>query len=165
MIFTLRLKTIATMATLAAANTVLAQEAPNYSRDVAPILQAKCASCHNPEGIGPMPLLTYEQVRPFALLIKDRTSKRIMPPWHLDPTVGIQEFKNDMSLTEEQIDTIGAWADAGAPEGDRADLPVPHGDCYRWRVAVRRTDGSAGFNYSFQALRRNCQRPGSVVDA
>ena len=125
MIFTLRLKTIATMTALAAANTALAQEAPNYSRDVAPILQAKCASCHNPEGIGPMPLLTYEQVRPFAPLIKDRTSKRIMPPWHLDPTVGIQEFKNDMSLTEEQIDTIGAWADAGAPEGDRADLPVP----------------------------------------
>ncbi|MCH1598939.1 MAG: cytochrome c, partial [Pseudomonadales bacterium] len=104
---------------------LLAQEAPTYSRDVAPILQEKCATCHNPEGIGPMPLLNYEQVKPFALLIKDRTGKRVMPPWHLDPTVGIQQFKNDASLSDEQIATIAAWADAGAPEGNPADLPPP----------------------------------------
>lgn len=103
----------------------LAQESPTYSRDVAPILQEKCATCHNPEGIGPMPLLNYSQVRPFAALIKDRTSNRIMPPWHLDPTVGIQQFKNDASLSDDQIATIAAWADAGAPEGDPADLPPP----------------------------------------
>jgi hypothetical protein len=120
-----RWKILTSVVALAAANTVLAQEAPTYSRDVAPILQDKCASCHNPEGIGPMPLLTYEQVRPFALLIKDRTTKRIMPPWHLDPNVGIQEFKNDMSLSEQEITTLSVWADAGAPEGDRADLPAP----------------------------------------
>ena len=120
-----RWKILTSVVALAAANTVLAQEAPTYSRDVAPILQDKCASCHNPEGIGPMPLLTYEQVRPFALLIKDRTTKRIMPPWHLDPNVGIQEFKNDMSLSEQEITTLSIWADAGAPEGDRADLPAP----------------------------------------
>ena len=116
---------LASVMAFAAANTVFSQEAPTYSRDVAPILQDKCASCHNPEGIGPMPLLTYEQVRPFALLIKDRTTKRIMPPWHLDPNVGIQEFKNDMSLSEQEITTLSVWADAGAPEGDRADLPAP----------------------------------------
>jgi hypothetical protein len=120
-----RWKILVSVVALAAANTVFAQEAPTYSRDVAPILQDKCASCHNPEGIGPMPLLTYEQVRPFALLIKDRTTKRIMPPWHLDPNVGIQEFKNDMSLSEQEITTLSVWADAGAPEGDRADLPAP----------------------------------------
>ena len=120
-----RWKTLASIVAFAATNTVLAQEAPTYSRDVAPILQDKCASCHNPEGIGPMPLLTYEQVQPFALLIKDRTAKRIMPPWHLDPNVGIQEFKNDMSLSEQEITTLSVWADAGAPEGDRADLPAP----------------------------------------
>lgn len=119
-----RWKILASVLAFAAANTVFAQEAPTYSRDVAPILQDKCASCHNPEGIGPMPLLTYEQVRPFALLIKDRTTKRIMPPWHLDPNVGIQEFKNDMSLSEQEITTLSVWADAGAPEGDRADLPA-----------------------------------------
>jgi hypothetical protein len=120
-----RWKILVSVVALAAANTVFAQEAPTYSRDVAPILQDKCASCHNPEGIGPMPLLTYEQVRPFALLIKDRTTKRIMPPWHLDPNVGIQEFKNDMSLSEQEITTLSVWADAGAPEGNRADLPAP----------------------------------------
>ena len=120
-----RWKILVSVVALAAANTVFAQEAPTYSRDVAPILQDKCASCHNPEGIGPMPLLTYEQVRPFALLIKDRTTKRIMPPWHLDPNVGIQEFKNDMSLSEQEINTLSIWADAGAPEGDRVDLPAP----------------------------------------
>ena len=120
-----RWKILVSVVALAAANTVFAQEAPTYSRDVAPILQDKCASCHNPEGIGPMPLLTYEQVRPFAMLIKDRTTKRIMPPWHLDPNVGIQEFKNDMSLSEQEITTLSVWVDAGAPEGDRADLPAP----------------------------------------
>ena len=103
----------------------IAEEPPTYSREVAPILQEKCASCHNPEGIGPMPLLNYDQVKPFATLIKDRTSKRIMPPWHLDPTVGIQQFKNDASLSDEQIAIIGAWVDAGAPQGNPADLPPP----------------------------------------
>ena len=102
-----------------------AQDTPTYSRDIAPILQQKCQSCHNPEGIGPMPLMDYQQVRPFAALIQDRTSKRIMPPWHLDKTIGIQQFKNDASLSDEQIAMIGAWVEAGAPEGDPADLPAP----------------------------------------
>jgi len=96
-----------------------------YSRDIAPILQQKCATCHNPEGIGPMPLLSYQQVKPFAALIKDRTSKRIMPPWHIDTTTGIQEFKNDASLSDEQIAIISAWVDSGAPEGNPAHLPTP----------------------------------------
>ncbi len=99
--------------------------APTFSKDIAPILQEKCQTCHNPEGIGPMPLMTYGQVKPFAALIKDRTVKRIMPPWHNDPTTGIQKFKNDASLSEEQIALISAWVDAQAPEGDPADLPAP----------------------------------------
>lgn len=109
----------------------------SYSKDIAPILQEKCQSCHNPEGIGPMSLMNYQQVKPFAALIKDRTSKRIMPPWHNDPTTGIQQFKNDASLSEEQIASIGNWVDAGAPEGDPADLPapitLPHGGA--WHLA------------------------------
>ena len=72
-----------------------------------------------------MPLMTYDQVRPFATLIHDRTSKRIMPPWHVDPGIGIQQFKNDASLSNVQIDTIEAWVEAGAPEGNPADLPAP----------------------------------------
>ena len=92
-----------------------AQENPTYSKDIAPILQDKCASCHNPEGIGPMPLQSYEQVKPFAALIHDRTSKRIMPPWHIDTGIGIQSFKNDASLNDEQIDLIERWFLAGSP--------------------------------------------------
>ena len=103
----------------------LAQEMPTYSKDIAPILQEKCASCHNPEGIGPMPLQNYEQVEPFAALIHDRTSKRIMPPWHIDTGIGIQSFKNDASLSDDQINIIEDWFLAGAPEGNQADLPAP----------------------------------------
>ncbi len=110
---------------LAFALPALAQDAPTYSRDVAPILQQKCQSCHNPNGIGPMPLMNYGQVRPFAALIQDRTSKRIMPPWHLDPTIGIQGYKNDNSLSDKQIAMITAWVEAGSLEGSPADLPVP----------------------------------------
>ena len=102
-----------------------AQDGLTYSRDIAPILQEKCVACHNPEGIGPMPLLNFQQVQPFAMLIKDRTSKRIMPPWHADPTIGIQQFKNDASLSDAQIAAISEWVDVGAPEGDPADLPPP----------------------------------------
>ena len=103
----------------------LAQENPTYSKDIAPILQDKCAYCHNPEGIGPMPLQSYEQVKPFAALIHDRTSKRIMPPWHIDTGIGIQSFKNDASLNDEQIDLIERWFLAGSPEGNPEDLPAP----------------------------------------
>ncbi len=102
-----------------------AQEIPTYSKDVAPILQEKCAYCHNPEGIGPMPLQNYEQVKPFAALIHDRTSKRIMPPWHIDTGIGIQNFKNDASLSDFQIDTIEAWVVGGAIEGNPNELPEP----------------------------------------
>jgi len=98
---------------------------PNYAKDVAPILQRACQQCHNPEGIGPMPLMTYEQVKPFAALIKDRTGKRIMPPWHLDPYVGIQGFKNENYLTDQEIALVANWVDQGAPEGNPADLPAP----------------------------------------
>ena len=96
-----------------------------FARDVAPILQQKCQTCHRPGTVAPMSLLTYEDARPWARAIKDRVSQRIMPPWPLDTTIGIQEFKNDISLTDEQITTIVQWVDAGAPRGDPADLPPP----------------------------------------
>lgn len=98
---------------------------PTFSRDVAPILQRSCQHCHQPTGIGPMSLLTYRQVRPWARSIKERVERRLMPPWHIDTTVGIQDFKNDISLTADEISTVGRWVDAGAPEGDPADLPAP----------------------------------------
>jgi hypothetical protein len=94
-----------------------------FSKDVAPILQAKCQSCHQPNSIAPMSLITFKEARPWARSIRERVSTRQMPPWHIDPSVGVQKFKNDMSLTQQQIDTIVKWVDAGAPEGDPKDLP------------------------------------------
>ena len=102
-----------------------ADAAPTFSRDVAPILQRSCQHCHQPAGIAPMSLLEYREARPWARSIRDRVERRLMPPWHLDPTVGIQDYKNDVSLTPDEIGTIVRWVDAGAPEGDPADLPEP----------------------------------------
>ncbi len=90
-----------------------------FSKDVAPIFQAKCQSCHEPGSIAPMSLVTYEDARPWARSIKARVAARQMPPWHIDRSVGVQKFKNDMSLTDEQIDTIVAWVDQGAPRATR----------------------------------------------
>src|SRR5688572_861162 len=89
-----------------------------FARDVAPILQQNCQICHQKGSIGPMPLTTYEEVKPFAALIRQRVSTRTMPPWHMDPSVGIKDFKNDISLSDEEIKTIVAWAEGGAPLGN-----------------------------------------------
>ena len=102
-----------------------ADRTPTFSRDVAPILQRSCQHCHQPTGVAPMSLLTYREARPWARSIRDRVERRLMPPWHLDTTVGIQHYKNDISLTDAEIDTVVQWVDAGAPEGDPADLPEP----------------------------------------
>src|SRR5688572_1499361 len=104
---------------------VTANAPVTFARDVAPILQQKCQVCHRPGSIAPMSLITYEEVKPFGTLIKQRVSSRVMPPWHIDKTVGIQEFKNDRSLTDEQIKTIVKWVDGGMPLGNPKDLPAP----------------------------------------
>jgi hypothetical protein len=96
-----------------------------FSKDIAPIFQAKCQECHQPNSIAPMSLISYQETRPWARAIKDRVARRQMPPWHIDPSVGVTQFKNDMSLSEAQIDTIVRWVDAGAPQGDPKDLPPP----------------------------------------
>jgi hypothetical protein len=96
---------------------------PTFTKDVAPIFQAKCEACHRPESIAPMSLRTYEESRPWARSIKTRVASRQMPPWHLDRTVGIQHFENDRSLSDQQIDTIVRWVDGGAPKGDPKDMP------------------------------------------
>ena len=102
-----------------------AARTPVFTKDVAPILQEKCQACHRPGYIAPMPLLTYEQTRPWARAIRERVITRQMPPWHIDKTVGIQDFKNDRSLSDAQIDAIVRWVDAGAPQGDMKDMPAP----------------------------------------
>src|SRR5258708_36128183 len=96
-----------------------------FTKDVAPIFQDKCESCHRPDSIAPMSLVTYQEVRPWAQSIASRIKARQMPPWHLDKTIGIQKFKNDRSLSDEQIDTVLQWVAAGAPMSDPKDIPAP----------------------------------------
>jgi hypothetical protein len=96
---------------------------PVFTKDVAPIFQEKCQACHRPGYIAPMSLVTFEEARPWARSIKARVLARQMPPWHIDPSVGIQRFENDRSLSEEEIDTIVRWVDAGSPKGDSKDMP------------------------------------------
>jgi mono/diheme cytochrome c family protein len=96
-----------------------------FSKDVAPIFQAKCQECHQPGSIAPMSLITFQEARPWARSIKERVATRQMPPWHIDRSVGVQKFKNDMSLTDDQVDTIVRWVDGGALQGDPKDMPPP----------------------------------------
>ncbi len=98
---------------------------PTFTKDVAPIFQKKCESCHRPDSIAPMSLQTYQEARPWARSIRDRVASRNMPPWHIDPAVGIQHYKGDRSLTQKELDTIVAWASNGAPQGNPADMPPP----------------------------------------
>src|ERR687892_1161654 len=100
-------------------------KAPTFTKDVAPIFQAKCEACHRTDSMAPMSLVTYQDARPWAKSIRARVTARQMPPWHIDRNVGIQEFKNNRSLTDAEIDTITRWVDAGAPMGDPKDMPSP----------------------------------------
>ena len=98
---------------------------PTFNKDVAPIVFDNCVSCHRPNQIAPMSLMSYQEVRPWARAIKNKVVKREMPPWFADPRFG--EFRNDPRLTDEQIKTIATWADAGAPQGETplvAELPT-----------------------------------------
>ena len=99
--------------------------AVTFAKDVAPILQRSCQNCHRPDSVAPMSLLTYEEARPWARAIKDKTALREMPPWFIDKTIGIQHYKDDISLSDEEIAVMAAWADNGAPRGNPSDLPAP----------------------------------------
>ncbi|TDI24081.1 MAG: cytochrome c [Acidobacteria bacterium] len=100
-----------------------------FTKDIAPILQRSCQSCHRAGGGAPMPLTTFQEVRPWARSIKLRTSIRdrmgAMPPFFLEKDIGILRFKNDTSLSDEELAKIQAWVDNGAPRGDPADMPPP----------------------------------------
>jgi hypothetical protein len=108
---------------LGAQSTPAGANGPTYSHDVAAILYKNCTTCHRPGEIGPMSLLTYKDVRPWAKSIASRVATGTMPPWHADPATG--EFLNDRRLTAPEKDTIAQWVAAGAPEGDPGDLPDP----------------------------------------
>ena len=101
-----------------------------FNKDVAPIMQRSCQSCHRPGSIAPMSLLTYEEVRPWARSIKDKVSRPDndpdrMPPWFIEKDIGIRNFKEDISLSPAEVATIGAWVDGGAQRGAPGDLPPP----------------------------------------
>jgi mono/diheme cytochrome c family protein len=98
-----------------------------FTRDIAPILQRSCQECHHADGVAPMSLVTYEEVRPWARAMKARTALRsqrgAMPPFFVERNIGIQKFKHDPSLSEEEIAKVAKWADSGAPRGNPADMP------------------------------------------
>ena len=96
-----------------------------FTKDVAPILQRSCQECHRTGSIAPMSLLTYEETRPWARSIREKVVTRAMPPWYVDKNIGVQGFKYDYSLSDDEIATVAAWVDAGAPQGNPEDLPPP----------------------------------------
>jgi len=108
---------------LAMAAAAFAATPATFNKDVLPILQKNCQTCHRPGEVAPMSLLTYKDARPWAKAIKAAVSTRKMPPWTADPHYG--HFSNDRHLTDEQIATVAAWADNGAVEGDEKDSPAP----------------------------------------
>ena len=115
------------------------ERALTFTRDIAPILQQKCQVCHRPGSIAPTSLLSYDEVKRSAPRMRTRILAREMPPWHIDRTVGIQRFKNDPSLSDEQIETIVRWIDEGMPEGQPGDMPPPirWPDASVWQLAGR----------------------------
>ena len=113
------------LSALVSGTCVIAAELPTvtFNKDVLPILQKHCQTCHRPGNIAPMSFLTYQSTRPWAKAMKAAVAGRKMPPWFADPRFG--HFSNDRSLKQGEIDVIAKWADSGAPEGDAKDAPPP----------------------------------------
>jgi hypothetical protein len=115
---------------LAAAATIPSQ--PTFYKNVLPVMQNRCQECHRPGEAAPMSFLTYKEVRPWAKAIREAVITRKMPPWPADPHFG--KFSNDRSLSREEIDTLVAWADGGAREGDPSDAPKPAQFAEGWGI-------------------------------
>jgi hypothetical protein len=138
----INIRGLAALIMLGATSLVLAQtqvkapDQPTFAKDVAPVLQRACQNCHRPGNIGPMSLLTYQDVRPWARSIKQQVVQRNMPPWYIDRAVGIRHFKNDPSLSDQEISMISKWVDSGAPMGNESDMPPPRkfDDNDRWHI-------------------------------
>ncbi len=115
-------------------------EQVTFTKDIAPILQRSCQKCHRPDGLAPMSLLTYEDVRPWARSIKYRTGLRdksdAMPPWYIEKDIGIQAYKGDISLSDDEVAKVASWVDNGAPRGNPVDMPPPliFADASLWEI-------------------------------
>lgn len=122
---------------------VFAQSEPiTFHKDIEPILQRSCQNCHREGGVGPMPLVTYEQVAPFAGLIEYKTGLRdragAMPPWYMEKDIGIQDYKYDPSLDDDEIAALSTWARSGTPKGEVSDAPKPlvFDDSIKWTAGL-----------------------------
>jgi len=109
-----------------------AAETVTFTKDVAPIFQKHCMSCHRQGEIAPMSLMSYKEVRPWAKAIREKVATREMPPWHADPRYG--KWHNDRRLAQSDIDTIVAWVNGGAKEGDMKDLPPAPKFAEGWQI-------------------------------
>ena len=107
-------------------------QTPTYSKDVAPVLFARCATCHHPGGAGPFSVLTYADVKPKATLIAAATKSRYMPPWKAEPVPG--GFVGQTRLTDEEISLLQRWVDGGAVEGNPRDLPAAPRIEHGWQL-------------------------------
>src|SRR4029434_3387530 len=123
---------IAVLGSLMCASTLAAADAPTFYKDVLPILQANCQTCHRPGEVAPMSLVTYEQARPWARAIKTATACGQIPRWCADPTYGY--FANQRRLSDRDIATLAAWADNGATAGDPSTAPAPLTFERRWEI-------------------------------
>src|ERR1700729_3556118 len=119
----LQLAVVALTATAPHAQSGAPPTPPTFTKDVAPILQKNCQTCHRPGEGGPFPLITYDQIKPMAPSIKRVVSQKVMPPWFADPKYG--HFVNDRSLSQKDIATLVQWVNGGAVEGDPKDMPPP----------------------------------------
>src|SRR6267142_1412362 len=108
---------------------------PTFTKDVAPILQKHCQTCHRPGEAAPFSMLTYEDTLPWARMIKMVVTKKIMPPWYADPRYG--HFANERSLSADEIRTLVTWVNGGAQKGASEDMPVPVKDFVQgWGISA-----------------------------
>jgi hypothetical protein len=119
------------LGTVALAASAMAAPA-TYYKDVLPVLEKNCQTCHRPGEAAPMSFLTYDSTRPWAKAIKTAVATKKMPPWFADPHVG--KFSNDRTMPASEIETLISWVDNGAPAGNPADAPKPLNFVEGWRI-------------------------------